>query len=261
MKSIKLISLALSMNISLLTFGQEKVISGIVTDGKEVLIGVSIVNNNSKKATQTDLDGHYSIKANSEDVLIFSLVGFKDKQVFVGASNIINLTLSESEKIQEIMPYYGVPRRKNFNPGTQIKKEDIEKDISISKIEIDKIEASQNLNNKKLDDYDTKKTIKVVVPNTTNTTQTTEKPLFVVDGLISTENVIKDLNPNNIASINVIKAPSATAIYGSKGVNGAILITTKNLSKKELRKLRRYSERDYEKQEKEKVIIPLQNRI
>lgn len=256
MKSIKLISLVLTMFISFLNFGQEKVISGTVTDGKEVLIGVNIVNKNSKKATQTDLDGHYSIKANSEEVLIFSLVGFKDKQIFVGATNIINLTLSESEKIQEIMPYFGVSRKKNFNPGTQIKKEDIEKEVYRSKIEIDKIEASQNLNSEKLENYDLKKTINVVVPNTTNITQTNEKPLWVVDGFISTENIIKDLNPNNIESINVIKAPSATAIYGSKGVNGAILITTKNLSKKELRKLKKNSERDYEKQEKEKVIIP-----
>jgi Ca-activated chloride channel family protein len=261
MKSIKLISLTLTMLVSLLTFGQEKVISGKVTDGKEVLIGVSIVNENSKKATQTDLEGHYSIKANSQEILIFSLVGFNVKQVLVGASNIMNLTLSESEKIQEIVPSFGDPRRKNFNPGTQVMKVDIEKDIFKSAIEMDKIEASQNLNNTKFENYDTKKTIKVVFPFSSSTTQTTEKPLFVVDGLISTENVLKDLNPNNIESINVIKAPSATAIYGSKAVNGVILITTKNLSKKELRKLKRNSKRDYEKQEKEKVIIPLQNRM
>ena len=123
-------------------------------------------------------------------------------------------------------------------------------DISITPIAIEDIEKEK-----------TKPEKTPVIVHCARTINISEKPLWILDGFISTEKNIKSLNPNNIKSVNILKGTGATAIYGSKGVNGVILITTQNLTKKELRKLKRKSERDYEEEEKEKVINPLQNRI
>lgn len=72
---------------------------------------------------------------------------------------------------------------------------------------------------------------------------TLNKPLYVIDGIISNDSILKSINPENIKSINVLKGNAATAIYSQKAQYGVIIIETKNLTKKQLRKIKKNSEK------------------
>jgi Ca-activated chloride channel family protein len=80
------------------------------------------------------------------------------------------------------------------------------------------------------------------------------KPLYVVDGIPTSEAIIKTISPNNFESFNVLKGLAATALYGSKAANGVIIIKTKNLSKKELKKLKKASIDYYKSQENNALV-------
>lgn len=80
------------------------------------------------------------------------------------------------------------------------------------------------------------------------------KPLYVVDGIPTSEVIIKTINPNNFESFNVLKGLAATALYGSMAANGVIMIKTKNLSKKELKKLKKASIDYYKSQENNALV-------
>lgn len=110
MKNLKTVSLAIAMFISFLTFGQEKTITGIVSDSYGPLPGTRINIKGTNNGTQTDVDGKYSIKAAVGNVLQFQFTGYNDKNVTVGASNVINVTLEENiQKIDEVVvTSYGI---------------------------------------------------------------------------------------------------------------------------------------------------------
>ena len=80
------------------------------------------------------------------------------------------------------------------------------------------------------------------------------KPLFVIDGIPTSEAIIKTIDPNNFESFNVLKGLAATALYGSMAANGVIMIKTKNLSKKELKKLKKASIDYYKSQENNALV-------
>jgi Ca-activated chloride channel family protein len=105
MKSLKLISLALTMLFSVLTFGQEITITGTVTDDSQTpLPGVSITIKGTQKNTQTDWNGHYSILAQKGNLLTFSYIGFNSQTVKVGNSKVINISLkSNVSSLQEVV--------------------------------------------------------------------------------------------------------------------------------------------------------------
>jgi Ca-activated chloride channel family protein len=126
MKSIQLISLALTMLMCHLSFGQEKTILGIVSDGQNPLPGVSVLIKNSKKGIQTDLDGRYLLKVNAKDTLVIRYVGMKTQEIVVGNQTTIDVKLLEDIKLEETLPYTPHPR-KNIERGTVITKEQLEK--------------------------------------------------------------------------------------------------------------------------------------
>lgn len=72
---------------------------------------------------------------------------------------------------------------------------------------------------------------------------TINQPLFVIDGIISNDSILKTINPENIKTINVLKGNGATAIYSEAGKNGVVIIETKDLTKKQLRKIKKQSEK------------------
>jgi len=104
MKNLKVFSLAIAMLISFLTFGQEKTITGVVSDNLGPLPGANVFVKSTNKGVQTDVDGKYSIKAKTGDVLIFQFTGYDTKNVTVGSSNVINVKLAENvKKIDEVV--------------------------------------------------------------------------------------------------------------------------------------------------------------
>ncbi len=238
MKNTKLFFTYLFLLVFLVSFGQERKITGIVLDKNDPIPGATVVIKGTRRGTQTDFDGKFSITAKNGDTLVFKFIEYFDYELEIG-EKISNYTIILKPNNIQLEETYGDP--------IQLKRR---MDIAINPISKEDIERESPKPEKT-----------PLIVHCERTINNNEKPLWVVDGFISTEKNIIDLNPNNIKSIEVLKDNGATAIYGSKGVNGVILITTQNLTKKELRKLQRKSERDYEMEEKEKVITPLQNRI
>lgn len=101
MKNLKTFSLAITMLISFLSFGQEKTIIGIVSDAGGTLPGASVVVKGTTRGVATNIDGKYSINASVGETLVFSFVGLQDQSKVVGASNIINVKLLPDAKLHE----------------------------------------------------------------------------------------------------------------------------------------------------------------
>ena len=92
--------LALLVQVS---FAQEKTVSGTVSDSSGSLPGVTVVIKGTSTGAQTDFDGKYSIKASAGDILVFSYLGYESVEKNVGSSNVIDVTLSEGEILDEIV--------------------------------------------------------------------------------------------------------------------------------------------------------------
>jgi Ca-activated chloride channel homolog len=116
MKKLKMFSLGIAMLISFLTFGQEKTITGTVTDVSGPIPGANVVVKSTNRSTQTDVDGKYTIKAKQGEKLVFSFIGYSDIQVTVGQSNIINVKLNpESVQLNDVVvcSALGIQKRKS----------------------------------------------------------------------------------------------------------------------------------------------------
>jgi len=145
MKSSKLISSAIAMLICFLTFGQEKNITGTVTDKNGPLPGASIIIKGATSGVSTDTYGKYAIKAKSGDVLVFSYIGYQTKGVTVGTSNTINVVLNElSNQLQDVV-VVGSGRNAIYSDDNNIKSTPINSEIS--EVMYDKSEKSTVLNN------------------------------------------------------------------------------------------------------------------
>jgi TonB-linked SusC/RagA family outer membrane protein len=226
--------LALSMQFS---FAQERTVSGKVSDQTGVVPGVNVVVKGSKVSTYTDFDGSYSIKAKTGDVLVFSYVGMSNKQVTVGTSNSVNVSLeSEAQLMNEVVVVgYGVQKRKEVTGSiSKIAGKDIANLVtpSFESVLAGRATGVQVLNNTGIIGGAPKIRIRGISTISGNT-----EPLIVVDGVpiysgdvggVSATNGLSDINPEDIESYDVLKDGAATAIYGSRAANGVILITTKS---------------------------------
>jgi len=227
------------------TFAQEKTISGTVTDQDGLpLPGVNILVEGTTTGTQSDFDGLYTIEAEVGQVLVFSYIGQKNARITVGASNTINVQMEESAQALEevVVTALGIKR----NPrslGYSVKSVEAE-----SITENSEPDLIRSLNGKvpgvnvNVSTGVAGASNKISIRGTTSF-QGGNQPLFVVDGTpysndeIETssqitggggyETGISSLDPNDIANVEVLKGAVAAALYGSRAVNGVIIITTK----------------------------------
>lgn len=219
---------------------QEKNVSGTVSDSSGIpLIGVNIVVKNTTNGTQTDFDGNYTITVSNGETLQFSYIGFEIKEVLVTSEiNKIDITLiEEPESLGEIIitGYGKQSKRKIIDAISTVKSEDI-KEIPNSNFQnalTGKLSGVQiNQANGKAEGKITMN-IRGVASLSGN-----QEPLYVVDGVpiindqesgsSAPTNPLVNINANDIESVEVLKDASAAAIYGSRGTNGVILITTKS---------------------------------
>ena len=204
-------------------------ISGIVTGTtKEALPGVSIVIKGTQLGTLTDQDGKYSITVNNEqNVLIFSYVGYVAQEILVGSRTTLDVVLSADEKALEevVVVGYGTSKRSDVTGSI----------ISVSEKELKSRPVSNALEAMQgkaagvdITSNERPGEIGQVRIRGVRSLTASNDPLYVVDGipLLSTSG-IESLNPQDIESVDVLKDASATAIYGSRGANGVILVTTK----------------------------------
>jgi len=205
---------------------QPKPISGKVTGSNgEPIPGVTVVIDGTSKGTITDSDGNYILKGlTGKSVLIFSFVGMKTQKIPVNSS-VINVTLKEGTiGLEEVVAIgYGTVKKRDITGSVaSVKGSDLQAIPVSSAAEAitGKLAGVQVLSTEGSPDAE----IRIRVRGGGSITQD-NSPLFIVDGFpVST---ISDIAPSDIESIDVLKDASSTAIYGSRGANGVIFITTK----------------------------------
>jgi TonB-linked SusC/RagA family outer membrane protein len=229
-----------------LTFAQERVVSGIVSDNEGMpLPGVSVLVKGTKSGTQTDFDGKYTIKASPTQVLVFSYIGMKTQEI-TASSAVINAKLSGDALELEgvvVTTALGIKReKKSLGYATQeVKGDDLTKVNSgnvansiAGKVAGIEIKRSGNIGG----------STNVIIRGSKSITENNQA-LWVVDGIPLNNdnsnsadqksgrsgydygNAASDINPDDIETINVLKGAAASALYGSRAGNGVIIVTTK----------------------------------
>lgn len=223
---IKKISTCFFLLASLFAFSQQKV-TGTVTggDSKDLLPEVSILVKGTKQGTVTDFDGNYSITLSSSDaVLVFSYLGYASQEVKVNNRKIINVNLVEdSSALDEIVVVGYGTRKKSDITG------------AVSSVKSEELNAFPLLNAEQAlqgraagvvvqtnNGGEPGAPISIKIRGNTSI-NASSAPLIVVDGFVGA--VMPQ--PNDIESMEVLKDASATAIYGSRGSNGVVMVTTK----------------------------------
>jgi len=203
-------------------------ITGVVTSTEDglPLIGASVLVKGSTIGTITDIDGSYSINAEAADVLVYSYTGMKSEEVTVGDQTVINVTLgNDSELLGEVVVVGYGTRKKSHNTGAiaQVGGADI---AAIQAVRVDdalagKLSGVLIQNQSGEPGADPKIQVRAASSLSGNSS-----PLIVVDGY-PISGSLATVNPNDIKSLEVLKDAASAAIYGSRGANGVILITTK----------------------------------
>jgi len=211
------------------------------TDG-EILMGVNVLIKGSMEGTMTDFDGNFEIMVPEEDaVLVFSYVGFNSREITVGKQREINVQMegSSSELSEVVLIGYGGQRRSDLTGAISSVKAEELRDVAATTFE-------QALQGRAAGVQVTQATgvpggeTNIRIRGTSSVNASSE-PLYVIDGMLVNSNgnevamgsrgprigPLATINPNDIESIEILKDASATAIYGSRGANGVILITTK----------------------------------
>ncbi len=205
-------------------YAQTKTISGKVVDqANEPLIGVSVLVQGTTNGTITDIDGMYTLSAKQGDVLVFSYLGMKSQSVTVGAQNTINVVLEDDAKMltETVVIGYGTAKKRDLTGSiASIKAEDIANRPSANPLaSLQGKVAGVQVVNTGIAGQDPE--IRIRGTNSING----YKPLYVVDGLFNDN--ISFLNAADIESMEILKDPSSLAIFGVRGANGVIIVTTK----------------------------------
>lgn len=217
-------SLLLLCNIAV---AQQIKVTGVVNevDGAS-LPGVSVIVKNSTKGVQTDLDGKYVIEVSEGDILAFEYVGFKSQSIKVGKQHIININLqSESESLDDIVIVaYGAQKQKAVVGAiSQVKSDVLDKQVATSVVSaLQGTVSGVNIINSSSQPGESP-TIRVRGIGSINASA---DPLIILDGAPYSGN-LNAISADQIEAINVLKDASSTALYGSRGANGVILIKTK----------------------------------
>lgn len=217
--------LALTINFS---FAQEKAVSGTVSDDTGLPVpGVNIIVRGTQRSVQTDIDGKYSINTRQGEVLEFSFLGFKTQTVTVGASNSINVSLMPDVAIIDevkIDVYRSTTVKASPAAITTLSIEAIEDRANASVLQnlqgqVAGLNIATGSGQPGADS--------TIILRGVGTLNGNVEPLFIVDGIPVDEDGFRSINQNDIASLRILKDAAATSIYGNRGANGVIVITTK----------------------------------
>lgn len=213
--------------LSLCVFAQTNTVSGTVTDANgEPLIGVTIQVQGTTNGTITDMDGNFTLSnVPANGTLEVSYVGMRSQTVAINGRTTVNVALSEdTELLDEVVVVgYGTMRRSDVTGSIAVAKaEDILKNSSFNALEGLKGKASgvNIFTNSGQPGGPSRVIIRGI-----GTINSSSNPLYVVDGVVMED--FQFLNPNDIESVEVLKDASSAAIYGARGANGVILVTTK----------------------------------
>lgn len=221
-------------------------ISGIVSDNSGPLPGVNVLVKGTTNGAQTNFDGEYELNNVSSDaVLVFSFVGYKTQEVNVGGRSTINITLAEDAAVLDeiVLIGYGTTTIKDATGAVStVSSEDFNGGVISSPEQLIQGKSAGVQISQSSGEPGAGIAVRI---RGTSSVRSNNNPLFVVDGIPlsdggtaggadlgggggSAKNPLSFLNPNDIESMTILKDASATAIYGSRGANGVVIITTKS---------------------------------
>ncbi|MGZ3951479.1 MAG: SusC/RagA family TonB-linked outer membrane protein, partial [Flavisolibacter sp.] len=223
--------LILFVFISSIAFSQTKVSGRIIGSDNKPVAGATVTVKGTTTATQTDNAGDFTISAPSNSTLVITAVGFSPLEVDVNGRSTINAKIetTSSQLEQVVVVGYGTQKRKDVTGAIS----------SVTSAQIEKVPvttAQQALQGRAAgvqivnNDAAPGSNISVLIRGVGSLASGGNNPLYVVDGYPTTGG-INNINPNDIASIDVLKDASATAIYGIRAANGVVIITTKKGTK------------------------------
>lgn len=229
-------STALRRNLSLLSFlllssvfalAQVSVSGKITDENNKPLEGVTVQVSDTKASTLTGPDGAFRISVpTSKSKLVFTSVGFERREVAVGTDGIVNVTLqSQNNALQDVVVIgYATVRKKDVTGAVsgigekEIKSRPVQDAVQAMQGKVAGVDITSNERPGSIGSINIRGVRSLLASN---------NPLFVVDGIPLVSGGIDNFNPNDIESIDVLKDASATAIYGSRGANGVVIVTTK----------------------------------
>lgn len=224
----RLFFLILLSVVAMTAYAQGKSVSGTVLDKTgETVIGASVLVQGTTNGTITDMDGKFTLSNVSDDaVLEISFVGYKTQAIPVKGQSVFNVTLlDDTEVLDEVVVVgYGTMKKSDVTgaltrvTSSVIEERPVQNALQAMQGKAAGVEISTNSRPGQLGD---------VRIRGTRSIDNSNDPLYVVDGIPLTAGSMADLNPNDIESMEILKDASATAIYGSRGANGVVLITTK----------------------------------
>lgn len=233
-------SLLLTLSMQFV-FAQEKTVSGTVTDETGALPGVNVVVSGTKNGTQTGFDGTYSIKAKQGDVLVFSFLGMDTMRMTVGSTNTVNVTMSSQAKTLEtvvVQGYRTVTKKNAVTAAATVTAKTIENRPNANVLNTVQGQLAGVNITATTGQPGARSTVIIRGVGTINGNT---DPLYVIDGFPSNSDNFRSINPNDIASLDVLKDASAISEYGSRGSNGVIVIKTRKGSFSDDKTIFKYS--------------------
>lgn len=224
----KLFFTLILLTSSVSMFAQTRTITGNIVDNSGIpIIGATILVVGTTNGTTTDLDGDFALgNVSANDVLQISYIGYATQTITVGNQTNMQIILSEDTQALDelIVVGYGVQRKSDLTGALsrvteeQIKERPVQNALQALQGKVTGVDISSNNRPGEL------ASIRIRGNRSINASN---EPLYVVDGIPLASGSMTDINPNDISSIEVLKDASATAIYGSRGANGVVLVQTK----------------------------------
>lgn len=204
----------------------QKSVTGTITDAEgEPLIGVNILVKNMSTGTISDFNGSYQINVNASDTLVFSYTGYQPQEVLVGTQSVIDLVMNEAAELlsEVVVVGYGTMRKSDVTGSIISVRDEALSEVKSGNVfeslqgRVPGVEITRD-NGRAGADVD-------LLIRGKRSLRASNGPLILVDGVPYGDNI--DIAPEDIESIEILKDASSTAVYGSRGANGVVLITTK----------------------------------
>ncbi|MDR2809412.1 MAG: TonB-dependent receptor [Tannerellaceae bacterium] len=206
-----------------------KTISGTVTDATgEPVIGANVIEKGTTNGTITDVDGRFSLTVRDNAVLTVSYIGYTQREVSVGNQQMLAIKLSEdTQRLDEIVVVgYGTQKRSDVTTAVSSVSADNLKDRSAVNFGEALAGQAAGVMIQQINGAPGGEGLAIRVRGTGSITSSND-PLYVVDGYPMEDGALNLITPSDIESIQILKDASSTAIYGSRGANGVVIITTK----------------------------------
>ena len=213
-------------SMPVMAFGQSITVRGTVVDQTgETVIGASITERGTANGVVTDIEGNYTINVSSQGQLTFSYIGYQAQTVDVSGRNRIDITMQEDTQVLEevVVVGYGTQRREAVTGSVASMRGEVIREVQTGNISsalagrVAGVDMSQSSSKPGA-------SMQIRIRGTRSLNASND-PLVVLDG-IPFAGSLSDINPNDIRSLDILKDASSTAIYGSRGANGVIMVTT-----------------------------------